>query len=453
MDGIGHGAVHRFAGAVQAGAFMPKITKRFVDTAAPRAERWIAWDDDLPGFGLVVLPSGVKSYVVRYRTLEGRDRRPTIGRHGVITPDQARDQAREILVTVGRGGDPLGDRREKRRGAAMSDLFGRFLEEHAVVHCTPRTVAEYRRVVEKHLRPMVGALKVEGFTNQDARRVHYALRATPGQANRVLGVLSKALSLAMEWGMRPDGLNPCARVKKYAQHSRDRFLSVDELGRLGAALIQAEAAGLPWVVDETKPKAKHLARPENRVSPLDPTIVAVVRLLLLTGARLSEVTELQWSHVDFATGTLALPYQKGRGRRPHVVAGAAMDLVSRRPRVDGSPWVFPRRGDPSRCISREVVESGWSRIRGFAGLDGVRLHDLRHTFGTTASRSGANAFQIRDSLRHANITMTARYVNADLDPQRALAEAVGNTITAALTGRKADVVSIAAHRRGDDVSG
>lgn len=422
---------------------VPKITKRFVDAAAPRAERWIAWDDDLVGFGLAVLPSGVKSYVVRYRTAEAlRDRRITVGRHGVLTPDQARAMAREILVAVAKGGDPAGDRREKRKGATMAELFERYLEEHVAVHCTPKTGAEVRRLVEKHLSPAVGALKVEGFTNQDARRVHYSMRATPGSANRALAALSKALALAEEWGMRAEGLNPCARVRKFPEKARDRFLSPDELTKLGAVLIDAETVGLPWVVDETKPKAKHLARPENRVTPMDGAIVAVVRLLLLTGARRSEITELQWSHVDFDARTIALPRQKGRERRPHVVSGSAMDIIARRQRVDGSPWVFPRAGDPTRCIAGEVVQNGWDRIRTAAGLADVHLHDLRHTFGTTASRTGANAFQIRDSLRHANVTMSSRYVNADNDPLRLVAETVGEALTAALDGRKAEVVAI-----------
>lgn len=428
---------------------MPKITKRFVDAVELRAQKWIAWDDELAGFGLSIMPSGVKSYVVRYRTIDGRDRRQTIGRVGVLTPDQARNAAREVLVGVTKGDDPLGERKDRRKGASMNDLFDRFLEEHVDLHCTPKTGAEVHRLVEKHLRPLVGALKVEGFTNQDARRVHLAMRDTPGSANRALAALSKALSLAEEWGLRTEGLNPCAKVRKYPETARERFLSSTELGRLGAALIAAETVGLPWVVDETKPeaRAKHRARAENQVAPMDEAIIGVVRLLLLTGARKSEITELQWDHVDFERGTIALPRQKGRERRPHAVASAAMDLLARRVRVDGSPWVFPRAGDLSRCISGEVIQNGWARIRKAAGLDDVHLHDLRHTFGTTASRSGANAFLIRDSLRHANVTMTQRYVNADADPVRELAETVAGSLTASLGSRKAEVVTLADRRK------
>lgn len=426
---------------------MPKITKRFVDSAEPRAEKWVAWDDEVAGFGLVVMPSGVKSYVVRYRTTESRDRRITIGRSNVVTPDQARTRAREILVDVGKGEDPLADRRAKRDGATMADLFDAYEKEHVAHHLSPRTAAEHKRLITKHLRPEFGALKVESFTTQDARRLHYAMRSTPRQANYALGILSKALSLAEDWGMRPEGRNPCAKIAKYPEKARDRFLTPEEVGRLGKALVDAETVGLPWVVDETIEKAKHHAKPENRFSRVDKTAVAIVRMLLLTGARLSEIAELRWEHVDFERGTIALPHQKGRSRRAHVVPSAAMDLLSRRKRIDGVPWIFSRTGDDERSISVYVIENAWWRIRAAAGLDDVRLHDLRHTVGTWAARTGANAFQIRDVLRHSGIAMTGRYVNRDDEPLRALSESIGDALVAALEGRKAEVVTLADRRK------
>jgi len=414
---------------------MPKITKRLVDAAAPTDTKRFVWDDEIPGFGLVVMPTGVKSYVLRYRTAEARDRRLTLGRHGGLTPDQARAKAREVMVAVQSGADPLADRRNRRAGASMSDLFDRYEEEH-LPRLSRTTAAEQKRLITKHLRPEVGVLKVESFNTQDARRVHFLMRKTPRQANSVIVVLSKALALAEEWGMRAEGLNPCAKVKKNPETARDRFLSPEEIGHLGGALVEAETIGLPWEVDETKPKekAKHLAKPENRLAPVDPTTVAVVRVLLLTGARLSEILELEWEHVDFSAGTLALPYQKGRGRKPHPVATAALEVLGRWGRVQGSRWVFPRLGDPTRHLTAPVMQRAWQRIRKRAGLDDVHLHDLRHTFGTTASRSGGNAFQIRDVLRHTDIAMSARYVNADAEPTRALAEAVGLALSHALDG-------------------
>ncbi|MFG1393703.1 tyrosine-type recombinase/integrase [Xanthobacter agilis] len=420
---------------------MARITKRVVDAAAPRADKWFTWDSEIPGFGLVVMPSGTKSYVLRYRTAEGRDRRMALGRAGVLTPDQARAMAREALVKVTSGADPLAERRDRRAGATMNDLFDRYIAEYLPL-LAARTSGERRRLIDKHLRPEVGLLTVEGFGVQDARRLHFAMRRTPIQANAAIEALSKAMALAEEWGLRPEGINPCSRVKKYPANARDRFLSYDEIVRLGAALEEAETTGLPWDVDEGMANAKHLVKPENRRTPVDPAAVAVVRLLLLTGARLSEITELQWPHVDFHRGTLALPYQKGRARRAHPVAASALDVLARWRRVEGVPWVFPSASDANRAITVSVMQNAWQRIRHRAGLDDVHLHDLRHTFGTAASRSGGNAFQIRDVLRHSGIAMSARYVNPDADPMRALTETVGESLSAALAGRTGEVVPL-----------
>lgn len=236
-------------------------------------------------------------------------------------------------------------------------------------------------------------------------------------------------------------------MKKDPEEPRERFPSAVEVDRLGQALGEAETVGLPRVVDESAPQAKHLAKPENRNTRVDPAVVAVVRLLLLTSARLSEITELEWAHVDCEAETIALPHQKGRTRRAAPVPTAAMDLLARRERVEGSPFVFPRAGDPSRSLSNFVVQSAWERIRRRAGLEDVQLHDLRHAVGTWAARTGANAFQIRDVLRHAGVAMTSRHVNSDLDPRRDLVERVGAALNAALEGRKVAVVSLEGRRK------
>jgi len=426
---------------------MPKLTKRVVDVTVATDKEVYVWDNELRGFGLRVFPSGRKIYVVQYRTVGYRQRKFKIGAHGDLTPDQARDMARQVLAKVAQGGDPASERAKERKDPTISDLLDLYLRDHAEPHQAARTVAGNRRLIEKAIRPRLGQIKVNAITRQDVSQFILALRETPTLANRCLAVLSKALNLAEEWGYRPTLSNPAAKQKKYPENHRERFLSTAELTRLGSTLLTAETEGLPWVVDETKRTAKHLASPERRFSPVDPTALNVIRVLLMTGARLSEITELKWEHVDFEYETLSLPRQKGKPRRPSPVSTAVMAFLARLPRVSGSPWVFPRIGDSARHISPEVMQNAWQRIRHHAGIKDVNMHDLRHTVGTWASKAGANAFAIRDVLRHQNVSMTGRYVNADADPLRELHNTVGNAITAALEGRKADVISIMDRRR------
>lgn len=427
---------------------MPKLTKRFVDTAEPKPETWFAWDEDLAGFGLSVMPNGIKSYVVRYRTSEERDRRLTLGRRGVLTPDQARIRAREIPVGVAGGTDPLAERGNRRRGSTMNDLFDRYEDVH-LPHLSPRTSAEQKRLIAKHLRPEVGTLKVESCNTRDARRVHFAMRAMLRQANSVIGMPSKARTLAEEWGMRAEGLTPCVRVKKSPDVASDRFLSPEEVGRLGLVLVEAETVGLPRVADETEPKAKHSAKPENRSTSVDPIVVAVVRMLLLTGARLFEILELEWDHVDFAGGTLALPHQKGRAAAP-----SGGDRRTRpADRVGGGS------GNPYGCSRGSSATRRMPSPRRSCSGHG-RASDTR----PAATMSTCTIFAIPSAppprapagmpSRFATNrgTPTSRYRLAksprDSDPTRALTEAVADTLSAALEGRQTEVVSMTGGGRG-----
>ena len=249
--------------------------------------------------------------------------------------------------------------------------------------------------------------------------------------------MSKAFNLAEEWDWRPDGSNPCRRVPRFEENARERFLSADELARLGAALEEAETTGLPWRQREGA-KAKHRAKPENsRTIPNRPALT-VVRLLLFTGARASEILGLAWADVDFERGTVALPSRKGGARRPHPVSAYALDLLAEQTREEGCPWVFPAPMDPKQPLSLSVLENAWQALRARAGLEDVRLHDLRHTAGTYVSQTGANAFSVRDFLRHKTLAMTGRYANRDADPIRQAAEAIGEQLHRGLTRKLTD---------------
>lgn len=427
---------------------MPNLTKRVVDAAKSQEKLRFLWDDALKGFGLQITPAGVKSYVVSYRTEAGRTRRMVIGRHGELAPDQARKLAAAKLGEVRMGRDPAAERQALRAAETVADLLDKYLSEHVEVHNAATTLVHATRVVEKVLKPRVGKIKLASFGRADVVKLHRALADTPRQANLALAILSKAFNLAETWGLRPENSNPTRLVKRYAETERERFLNMEELARLGAALDEAEAKGLPWKVKAEGDALKHLAKDtEARRAAVSAPAIAAIRLLLLTGARLSEVLELKWNHVDAEAGTVAFPARKGGGRRAHPVGAGALAVLAGLPRR--GPWVLPRDADPKRHVSKEVVENAWQRIRAHAGLDDVRLHDLRHTVGTFAGQAGSNAFLISHLLRHSNLTMTNRYVSPDADPIRLLSDAVGARIEAGLKGETApaEVIDLAAVKR------
>ena len=419
---------------------MPKLTKRFVETVEPSTKAIVLFDEQVTGFGLRIMPSGVRSYFVQYRSQDGRSRWFTIGTHGRVTAEEARKRARQILAEVTQGKDPAADRDTSRQMPTISDLLDRYLTEHVDKRNRPRTRNEVKRMVRLFIRHHLGRYKVEAVARSDLARLHHSLSSTPRQANHVLSVCSKVFGLAEIWGLRPDGSNPCRGIERYREEHRERFLSQDELERLGSTLHLAETKGLPWSVDEHKPTAKHLPKPENRRTLYPHVIRAAIELLLFTGCRLSEVLGLKWKQVDFAAGTIVLAETKA-GRTQHVVmSDSARQVLKSLAEGAHSEWVLARRNDDSRPMSKETLEKAWQRIRAIAGVSDVRLHDLRHTFGTYAGQTGGNTYAIRDALRHKTVAMTARYVNRADDPIRLLSNQVGERIASSLAGRARDVV-------------
>jgi integrase len=232
-------------------------------------------------------------------------------------------------------------------------------------------------------------------------------------------------------------------MERDQENRRERFLSVEELGRLGATLRQAETIGLPWRVGAD---SKHSTKPEDRRTLYRRVTTAAIELLLFTGCRLSEVLNLRWEHVDFNAGTGALPETKSGRPQVVVMNVPARQVLKELEAAKASEWVLPSPFDARHSLSKAGIEAAWQRIRTAAGLDDVRMHDLRHTVGTYAGQSGANAFLVRDLLRHKNLAMTGRYVNRADDPVRTLSDQVGERIAAGLAGRSgAEVVAL---RRG-----
>jgi integrase len=426
---------------------MPKITKTVIDAALPQDREFTVWDSELKGFGVRVRPSGARSYVVIYRPAgEGRRaavRRVTIDAIGKITPDQARTVAKRILGSIAHGDDPAGERAHERRAATLKELAETFLSEHVEAKRKPATAAKYRYVVEAFIIPAFGRLKPSDITRGAVARVHHENAERPTIANYIVAVLSAIFTFGESRGLIPDGTNPTRHVERFEEEKRERFLTVAELARLGEALREAETTGLPWRGQiATGPKAKHIAKPENRVSRFDPAAVAAVRLLMFTGCRLREILHLKWSEVDFERGLLFLGDSK-TGKKSIVLNAPALAILQGLP--DRGAYVIP--GDLPDA-PRSDLKRLWSAVTARADLAGVRIHDLRHTFASYGAGGGLGLPIVGKLLGHAQASSTFRYSHLDSDPLRRAADTIGATIAAAMEGgRGGEVVAIAKTKR------
>ena len=375
---------------------MPKITKRTVEALHPEGRERVVWDDGIKGFGVRVHPSGKKVYIVKYRH-RGRAVKTTIGPHGPLTPADARSRAAEIITAARTGRDPRAHGRYGAKAPTMSELTQRFLEEYVPTHCKPGTQEVYRSALENHVIPRLGSRRVADIERGDMVALHHELRATPYQANRTIQVLSRIFTLAEVWGLRPDGSNPCRHVKRFREEKRERFLSDAEYGRLGAALKQSEG-------EELEP----------------PSAIAAVRLLMLTGCRKSEILMLRWEYVDLEAGELRLPDSKTGAKVVHL-GDPAISVLRGIRWTEDNPWVLPgsKTGKPITDL-----DYYWQRIRDRAGLQGVRVHDLRHSYASGGLLVGEGLPMIGKLLGHNHVHTTARYAHLANDPLKSAANRI-----------------------------
>jgi len=357
------------------------------------------WDETVPGFGARRQKGPAVTYFLKYRNGDGRQRWHSIGRHGAPwTPETARAEAKRLLGAIAAGADPAAERSAWKQAPTVAELATRFLSEHADAKRKPRTAREYRRQVEKQILPALGEKRVAEVTRQDVAQFHHSRRATPIEANRTLALLSVLFNFAERIGERPDSSNPCRHIERFPQRRRERFLSADELGRLGNEL--AAYRGSPYHV-------------------------ATIKLLVFTGARLGEVLGLRWEWIDFERGEARLPDSKTGAKTLHLPP-PALEVLAGLPRVEGEPHVLgARRGTT-------FIEAPWRRIRKAAGLDDVRLHDLRHAFASVAASAGMGLPIIGKMLGHTQAQTTQRYAHLASDPVKAAAAAVAGKIAAAM---------------------
>jgi len=388
---------------------MPKITKRLVEAADVRDKDYIICDDDLAGFAVRVLPSGRRSYIAQYR-IGNRYRRMSLGAHGVLTPEKARRMAFKVLAAVKDGKDPAGERSQARKACTVKELAERFDDEHIKVRLKPGTAREYRRNLRRFILPALGRLKVADVSRADISKFHHDLRHIPYQANRNLEVISKMFVLAEMWGMRPDGSNPRLHIKKYPEKKRERYLSQEELSELGAVLSEAEQIGVE-----------------------DIYAITAIRLLIFTGCRLNEIMTIKWAEVDFENGCLRLSDSKTGARVVHI-GPPALDLLANLKRQSNNPWVICGKIPGT---NRKEIQKFWQRIRNQAGINDVRIHDLRHSFASNAVAQGLSLPMIGKLLGHTQVQTTARYAHLAADPVKAAATQISGNIFELMNGGSA----------------
>ena len=386
-----------------------KLTKRVVEEVSPAEKDVILRDKMLPGFGCKITPKGRRSYFLYYRTRDHRERRPLIGVHGQITCEQARDIASRWLAEIANGGDPGGERRAQRNAETFEDFARRYMKDFAPNKKKASSIETDRINLNKHIIPALGPLRVSAITRADVVRLHQRMKDRPGAANRTLALLSHMMNVAEKWGVRPDGTNPCRHVDKYPQRRRERFLSEKELAHLAAVLTEIE-----------------LAQSEL------PSVVPAIRLLLFTGARRSEILTLRWEYVDLDGQCLRLPDSK-TGAKVIYLPPAALEVLAGLEQQEGNPYVIVG-GKPGTHLVN--LQKPWRRIRKRAGLEDVRIHDLRHSFASMAVAGGLSLPVIGALLGHSQPATTARYAHLADDPLKQAANLTGARISAAMLGGK-----------------
>lgn len=409
-----------------------KLNKRSIDDITTPDRTIIIRDDELSGFSLRVFPTGRKVFLAQYRVgggRNGRQRRVKLGVFGTITADEARTKAREILARAHLGDDFADERDKVRESQTVAQLIDAWSRDGVLTNRrtgarrTQVNVAGEIALANHHIRPLIGSRKVDSLTKGDIQRLRTQIATGEsrtkrkgrkrglihvsggdGTATRTIRLLSSILSYAVDMGLIPS--NPALGVKLAPGGQRHRYLSPEELRRLGAVLDQPMR------------------------SPAAATAATIIRLLILTGARRGEIEGLKWSEVDFQFGMLRKETSKTGAKVIPLARAALQILEDQRQWASGNQlWVFPGQKGEGHFDS---LNKEWSRIRTAAGIADVRLHDLRHTYASFGAAGGIGLPLIGGILGHRQASTTQRYAHLADTPLRAAANVIAGEIAASL---------------------
>lgn len=349
-----------------------------------KKKRW--FDDKLTGFYAEVRNTGTVSFYVRYPSPNGRTREIHLGRLGDVTLDQARNRAKEIRAAAALGRDPAGER-DKLKAVPT---FSQFVEQRYLPHAKGRlrSYRDQEAYYRLRLKSLWGNQRLDEIRPHDVAAMQERLRRdglSDASVNRYTAFAKRVFNLALHWEVY-EGRNPAQRAEMRREHGRERFLTDEELVALFKSL-------------EVEP---------NR------TAACAIALLAATGARRGEALGARWEHVDVDRRIWTVPLSKSGKRRHIPLSDAALRILAKVPRVEGSPWVFPG-GDPRKPVAD--LKKAWARVKARAGIEGqFCLHQLRHTYASRLVGQGRSLYEVGQLLGHAGTTMTMRY--AHLAPQR-----------------------------------
>jgi integrase len=403
-----------------------KITKRAVDAAKPGERDKFLWDTDLPGFGLKVTPAGNRVYILQYR-IGRRLRRYTIGKHGSPwTPEGARKEAARLRGRIAIGLDPAEEKAKAHNSLTVAELCDLYVAEGCATK-KPSTLTRDHSRIKRHIKPLLGSREAKSITRADVLRFMQDVAAGKtatnvktgfrgraivtggkGAARESVVLLGSIFTFAVNRGLRAD--NPTWKVKKYTPRLLERFFSVAELARLGEVLTASEQEGE------------------------SPVVVAAVRLLMLTGARKSEILGLEWDWIDFENACLRLPDSK-TGAKVIPLGAPALEILASLPRIEGNPYVLPGEKEGAHLVG---LQKAWERLRKRAKIEDVRLHDLRHSFASVAVAGGDSLYLVGKVLGHRQSRTTERYAHLADDSLRAVADRTASVIAAAMSGGTED---------------
>ena len=405
---------------------MPKLSSiRLTKSVVAAAEAGACISDaDVRGFRLMVTPKGAKRFVVQYRRKRGKQTTLTLGAYPTLTVEQARALAKARLAEVAAGADPVLERKEGRAAPTLNDLYKAYVEDYARTQALrPKTVKDARSCLQPALKAL-GRKAVADVTITDIRKLHGDVReaglaaGNKGvyRANRMLAFLSKMFAISIERGWRTD--NPCKGVKKFNEEQRWRNLSEQEVTRLFAA-------------------CRTYLEAHERDSIAQGAVDAI-HLLLFTGARLQEVLKAEWGQFDLERGLWEKPSSHTKTRRIHRLEldGPALDLLRQmKARASHPLYLFPGKPTFGGNVLGDVrpradLKKPWARISEAAGLEGVRLHDLRRTNASFMLSGGASLATVGKTLGHTQASTTQRYAHLQGTVQRDAMRETGERLAA-----------------------